>query len=135
MFIKIGNSDFWVDEIQWNGQVNVFRNRLVPKILRCWTTTKMFFVCFVNYLKTNYTFRQQPNGVTNQTIVIIRGISVIKCINRYSCGLFNSCCGMKISFFSICIEFKQSSFFVLIKKALTMISSNFLFQSPFLLKF
>ena len=36
---------------------NVFRNRLVPKILRCSTTTKMFFVCFVNYLKTNYTFR------------------------------------------------------------------------------
>ena len=21
MFIKIGNSDFWVDEIEWNGQV------------------------------------------------------------------------------------------------------------------
>ena len=33
-------------------------------------------------------------------------ITVIKCINRYGCGLFNSCCAMK--------------------KALTMISWNFL---------
>ena len=21
MFIKIGNSDFWLDEIEWNGQI------------------------------------------------------------------------------------------------------------------
>ena len=27
-------------------------------------------------------------------------ITVIKCINRYGCGLFNSCCGMKIKFFA-----------------------------------
>ena len=37
---------------------DMFRNRSIPKILRSWTATKMLFACFVDFLKTNYTFRQ-----------------------------------------------------------------------------
>ena len=54
MFIKIGIFDFWVDEID---RFDMFRNRSILKILRSWTATKMFFVCLVDFLKTNYTFR------------------------------------------------------------------------------
>ena len=36
---------------------DMFRNRSIPKILRSWTATKMLFVCFVDFLRTNYTFR------------------------------------------------------------------------------
>ena len=36
---------------------DMFRNRSIPKILRSWTATKMLFACFVDFLKTNYTFR------------------------------------------------------------------------------
>ena len=34
-------------------------------------------------------------------------ILVIKCINRFSCGLFNACCGMKIKYFAYVLSLNK----------------------------
>ena len=105
---------------------DLFRNRSIPKILRSWTATKRFlFVLFIFWRLT--TILGSDLTVSKimriMRLMLIMRITVIKYINRYGCGLFNSCCGMKI--FCISIVFKLSSFIVLMKKALTMISWNF----------
>ena len=113
MFIKIGNSDFWVDKIEWNLDL---KNEDLGRPPKCFLF--VLLICWrpITLLRSNSVKKR----------VIIMSITVIKCINRYGCGLFNSCCGMKITFFCICIGFKQSSFIVLMKKALAMISWKFL---------
>ena len=69
------------------GRFNMFRNRLIPKILRC------------------YTFRRPITLYSVKKLVIIMSITAIKCINRYGCGLFNSWCGMEITFFAYVLDY------------------------------
>ena len=57
MFIKIGNSDFWVDEIEWDGQVWYVQKQIDSKDFKILDSHKNVFFCFVDFLKTNYTFR------------------------------------------------------------------------------
>ena len=57
MLIKIGNSDFWVDEIEWNGQVWYVQKQIDSKDFKILDGHQNAFCLFVDFLKTNYTFR------------------------------------------------------------------------------
>ena len=82
---------------------NMFRNRSILKILRCWAANKKYFVCFVDLCKANYTFKEKLNSV--KKLVIIMSVTVT--INRYGYGLFNSCYDMKITFFPYVLCFNN----------------------------
>ena len=46
VFIKIGNSDFWVDEIEWNGQVECVQKEIDSKNVKMWDDHQNAFCLF-----------------------------------------------------------------------------------------